>query len=581
VSDPTSDGSPSVPAGIKGSFFSPEDARRSAIIMGLICFIAFFLRLGANGLFDLDEALYANAAREMVLRGDYVSPTVNGAFFFEKPPFVYWCSALCFHLIGINEFAARLPSAIASTLLSFLIFRFGSRHFGLRAGFLAGAFFALSPIVLGAGRQLTTDAMLDLWIAIALISFFSAATSADAKGKRWYYGFWGACAIGVLTKGAPGIILPLAVVLIYVVISEGFQIRAVFSRLWETKPLAGIALFLLISVPWHVAAWRANGDPFYQEYILRQHLQRFRGGDEAHKLPFWFYIPAFLLGFFPWSLFAVPALAERARKRRAEDIGRARLFLKIWCGVVFVVFSVSGSKLVSYILPMYPATALLAGDWCARAASGERRKAVTGGGIFALALTGVMFLAVQFHGPLIRLIEAVSHQPARVNSIPAEMLTLAGHLFGAGVVAMVAFTVLASRRRIDAAFNVLIAGMAAFVLIAVLEGLPAIDRQFSAPVRDAALRAGTLAVPGKLFGVFIGEPRRPSVFFYLPQALVARQSSRSNVLETTDPRKIGDFIRGPRPQIILTDAKRALFVERETNSRIVFTSGQWTVFQVN
>src|SRR5258708_21001626 len=106
---------------------------RVGLLLGAICFIAFFLRLGANGLFDLDEALYANAAREMVLRGDYVSPTVNGAFFFEKPPFIYWCAALCFHVVGINELGARLPEAIASAVVAFIIFRFGTRIFGIRA----------------------------------------------------------------------------------------------------------------------------------------------------------------------------------------------------------------------------------------------------------------------------------------------------------------------------------------------------------------------------------------------------------------------------------------------------------------
>src|SRR5258708_10531273 len=149
------------------------------LLLGAICFIAFYLRLGANGLFDLDEALSANAAREMVLHRDYVSPTVNGAFFFEKPPFIYWCAAVFFHIVGINELGARLPAAIASTLLAFLIFKFGSRIFGMRAGFLAGAFFGLSPIVLGAGRQLTTDAMLALWISCALISYFKAASSTE------------------------------------------------------------------------------------------------------------------------------------------------------------------------------------------------------------------------------------------------------------------------------------------------------------------------------------------------------------------------------------------------------------------
>src|SRR5439155_1655385 len=106
-------------------------------------------------------------------------------------------------------------------------------------------------------------------------------------------------------------------------------------------------------------------------------LQRFRGGDEVHKLPFWFYIPAFLLGFFPWSVFAIPALLERDQSNRPSTAVNARLFLKVWFAVVFIAFSISGSKLVSYILPMYPAAALLVGDWCARAANDQAKRKIT------------------------------------------------------------------------------------------------------------------------------------------------------------------------------------------------------------
>ena len=625
MTQPPNENSPPIP-------HASNEGRRFALILAFICAAAFFLRLGANGLFDLDEALYANAAREMVLRGDYVSPRVNGALFFEKPPFIYWCAALFFRGLGVSELAARLPSALASTATAFLIFTFGNRRFGVRAGFLAGAFFALSPIVLGAGRQLTTDATLTFWITSALLCFFTAHYSQTSNAKRWYYGFWASCGFGVLTKGAPGFVLPAFIVIAYLCLLEKFHLRPIVGRLVDMKPLAGIGLFLAISVPWLLAAWRTNGEPFYQEYILRQHLQRFRGGDEAHRLPFWFYIPGFVLGFFPWSMFAIPAVFERwsrtgPNSRSLQDEGQlvlpsstttsptadVRLLLKVWFWVVFIVFSASGSKLISYVLPLYPAAALLAGDWCARAVQvcGKRRSLVIGG-ICALGLTAVVFLAVTFYGPLIRLIEAVSHQPARVDSVPAEFLALAQNLFGVGAAATGLFVgmVLFGGRRAKAdssqrqlgmtesvpvevaesgrvgmpvysALCVLVAGMFVFVLVAVLEGLPVIDSQFSAPLREACARGAALLRPGEQLGVFIGEPRRPSVFFYLPEDLIAPRGGASHVVETTDDVKIAEIIQAAGHKVIISDAKRTSLVESMPRCRAVFRAGPWTVLETD
>src|SRR5439155_1159727 len=148
--------------------------RRDLLLLAALCGLCFFWRLGSYGLFDLDEGLYVAAAREMRLTGDLVTPRVNGEPFFEKPPLVYWSAALMFRLFGVSELTARLPAALATTGLVFLVYVFGRRFFGRPSGLLAAAFFALSPLVLGAARELTTDAMLDLWIACALFAYFLA-----------------------------------------------------------------------------------------------------------------------------------------------------------------------------------------------------------------------------------------------------------------------------------------------------------------------------------------------------------------------------------------------------------------------
>jgi 4-amino-4-deoxy-L-arabinose transferase-like glycosyltransferase len=553
----------------------PEETRalcvhsRTVWLLALLCLFVFFWRLGGNGLFDLDEALYAVSAREMRLSGDYVTPRINGELFFEKPPMVYWAAAAMFAAFGVNEFAARLPAALSSAILTGMIFWFGGRQFGRRAGFLAAAFFTLSPLVLGAARQLTMDALLDLWIAFALFCFFMGR---DTGRAGWYYGFWAACGLGVLTKGAPGLIFPVGIALLFLAFSERFQLRGMLRGIAAARPLHGLLLFSLIVLPWHLAAWRANGDAFVQEYIVRQHIERFRGGDEAHRAPFWFYLPGFLVGFFPWSVLIPAALFGRLPKtsppspepQSLSDSGlsadnQARLLLKIWFAVIFLFFSASGSKLISYILPMYAAAALLAGDWCSRVMERQnaRRGLLVGaGGGMAIAL--LCYLAVVFHHPVIRLIERISGQSARVESVPPAFLELAAHLFGAGALATGLFFVLLLFRRVKAAFGGLLAGMTLFVGVAIVEGLPIIDGFFMRPLHTLTRQAGQEALQGVPLALYIGPPRRPSVYFYLPDALMqARSRETRRVQEYLHSSDVDRFLAQTRPAIILTDEKRA------------------------
>jgi 4-amino-4-deoxy-L-arabinose transferase-like glycosyltransferase len=560
-------------------------------VLALLCLFVFFWRLGGNGLFDLDEALYVACAREMRLSGDYVTPRINGERFFEKPPLVYWAAAAMFAALGVNEFAARLPAALSSALLTGLIFWFGGRQLGRRAGFLAAAFFALSPLVLGAARQLTMDALLDLWIALALLCFFMGR---DTGRAGWYYGFWAACGLGVLTKGAPGLIFPVGIALLWIAFLERFQIRGLRRGILAARPLSGLLLFLIIVLPWHLAAWHANGDAFVQEYIVRQHLQRFRGGDEAHRAPFWFYLPGFLVGFFPWSVFIPAPLFGRLpqaspdppESENRSDSGlsadnRARLLLKIWFAVIFLFFSASGSKLISYILPMYAAAALLAGDWCSRVIERQsaRRGLLAGaGGGMAIAL--LCYLAVVFHQPVIRLVERVSGQSARIESVPPAFVELAAHLFGAGALATGLFFVLLLLRRALAAFGGLLAGMTLFVGVAVVEGLPVIDGFFMRPLHTLTRQAGQEALQGVPLAFYVGPPRRPSVYFYLPDALLqARSRETRRVQEYLNRSDVDRFLTHNRPALILTDEKRAARLLAQPSIHILARQDRWLLLR--
>lgn len=564
---------------------------RSALILVLLCGFVYLWGLGSYGLFDLDEGLYVQAAREMHLRGDFVTPRVNGEPFFEKPPLAYWAAAGLFGLFGESEFTARLPAALASSALCLLVYGFGRRFFGEKAGMLAGLAFVLSPLVFGAARQLTMDALLDLWIALALFAFFRASVAEDVAGRRLYYGFWAACALGVLTKGAPGLLFPAGIGFLLLGFRERWAWRRVLAAVGETKPLSGFMLFLVIAVPWHVLAYRLSGDAFWGEYIIRQHVARFRGGDTSHLAPFWFYLPVLLLGFFPWSLWLPLAFRREPAPSPAPAptegaAANARLLLRIWCVFVFVFFSVSGSKLVSYILPLFAAAALLTGDVCARRTEANHGETLRRGAFLAFSLALLLFLILLFREPVIAGIEALTHRPVRMDQVPAGMLAWATHLLGAVTLGTGAFVLVLVWRK-QTRWELLATGMVAFFGVAIFEGFSLVDRAFSAPLQSLTQQAGQRAADRAHFAFFVGPPRRPSALFGLPDSWFTPPTPGSvtcvpEIADTApgEPNPPLDaFLARPRPLLLLTDRCRADSLRREAGAELVAEAGAWRLLR--
>lgn len=551
-----------------------------------ICGLAFFWRLGGNGLFDLDEGLYAAAAREMYLHRDFVTPRVNGEAFLEKPPFAYWAAAGMMSLFGVNEFAARLPSALATTATVFLLFWFGLHYFGMRAGGLAACSYALSPLVLGEARQLTTDALLTLFITAAVFCFFQGYTAQTSAGRRWFYGFWAASGLAVLTKGVVGLLLPVLVAVVFLLFAERFRWREIARAAAGACPLGGLLLFLTITLPWHLAAWLAEGDLFWNVYVIQQHVGRFRGGDIAHRAPFWFFLPAFLVGFFPWSVFVPAALCmphdrELSGNPPENATRKARLLLVVWAIVVFVFFSASGSKLVSYILPMYPAAALLVGNWCAWVIDQKEGRAALLTASGAAFLTGLLlFGVVYFHEVIIRLIEQQTHRPVPTDQVTPAMLRWAIHQFGAAALATGAlflFLLLDWRR---AAFTAAIAGMVVFVGVAVMEGLPVVNAAFCAPLQSLATQAGRESASGIPVALYIGSPRRPSVLFYLPDHFFLHKPERGpSVPELANDAEVKQFLATHRPALLLTTEHRAAGLLQDPSIHILASRKGWMLLR--
>ena len=536
-----------------------------AIGLLVTCTMVFFWKLGSNGLWDLDEALYANCARTIYLTHDYVTPRINGVAFYEKPPLVYWLAAVSFKITGMNEWGVRFPSAMASLILTLLIWRVGTHRFGDRAGYIAAFSFALCPLVFGSARQLTTDATLNICISSALFSYWKVR----AGGRIWWaYCFWLFCALGVLAKGAPGLAFPVIIATTHLLISEKGRWRSVLHGIWSMHPLTGLALFTVVALPWHIAAYQANGRPFWDEYIIRQHIGRFHGGDTAHRAPFWFYFPGLLLGFFPWSFLLPAAMMDRTPISHSND----RLLLLIWIIVVFAAFSASGSKLISYILPLYPAAALLLGDWLSRRMDDglERRSLIVGTAV-ALVIAVILMLISIFHDPLLHLIAERTHRSVNLGSVPiADLFGWITRLIGSAVLGTAVALILFVKKKPDKAAICLGLGMVAFMFVAIGEGLPLLNRTIISPVQALVGEGGKLANQNyQPFILMAGPPRRPSLLFYLP----ANYYGATEQIGTINP----SDLKLSSPTYILTDKNKAQPLLLSSGVHLIDSKGGWAL----
>lgn len=549
-----------------------------ALALVLLTGLSCFWHLGGCGILDLDEGLYAEAAREMALTGDAVVPRLNGAPFYEKPPLAYWAAAISIRLFGRTEAAARLPSALATALTAWLLVWWGGRRLGRRAGLLAGAFYLSSPLVIGPARLLTTDAALCLWIAVAMVAAYEALERAPGV-RTWAVVFGSACGLGVLAKGLPGIVFPAGTAALWCWFVEGRRTRAALARLGPLLRLGPALAFLLVAAPWHVLAYRASGEVFWGEYIVRQHLGRFRGGDTSHLAPFWFYVPVFFAGFFPWSLCAPAAFLRALRAKLPDGQGRLMTFLGLWALLVFLAFSASGSKLVSYILPMAAPTALVVGWWWARALDepGAVRGTAAAAALTAAAVAGALFAVLALHGPIIAAIERHTHKPVALDAGALSLIALGEALFGVASAAMVASFGLALARFLRGALAVQIAGMAAFVAVAVGVGVPGLARTFTAPLHSMVALAAREADGGSLL-LNVGAPRRPSMLYYLPDPwLTAAARARRRLTEDGSVEGAQAYFASHPNGVAVMPLERAERFVAGGDVRIVARSAQWAV----
>lgn len=354
---------------------------QSAVVVG-VCLFLFFFGLGAFGLVGADEPRYAQIAREMLTRHDWVVPTLNGSPWLEKPVLLYWKMMGSYKIFGVEDWAARLPAAFHATGLVLVMFFF-MRRFRSGSELDAALITASTAGMIGFARAASTDMLLSATLCVALLAWWAWH---QTDRKLWLAAFYALVAAGALAKGPVAPALAVLVVGIYAFVRRDSKI---FLRsLW----LPGFALFFLIALPWYLAVERKVPE-FFRVFFLEHNLARFSTNLYQHSQPFWYYIPVFLLATLPWTVFTLPALVDSAlafwkelRSNRSEitpeatapgvaisgvtQVGATHddlpVFFFVWIVVTILFFSISRSKLPGYILPAIPPAAVLTADYLHR-----------------------------------------------------------------------------------------------------------------------------------------------------------------------------------------------------------------------
>ncbi len=342
--------------------------RTDAILLLGFCGFLFFFGLGSFGLVGADEPRYAQIAREMLGRHDWITPVLNGQPWLEKPALYYWEAMISYSLFGVSDWAARVPSALDATLMVVAIYLFLRRF---RPGSeIDGALMTAScAATIGFARAASTDMPLTAMFTLALLCWYAWHQS----GRRGYLAaFYAFAALGTLAKG------PIAPFLAAVIIVAFAASQRNWRIVWRTLWLPGIAVFLAVALPWYVLVQLRNPE-FARVFLWQHNLARFGSNLYHHSQPFWYYIPTMALSLMPWLLFGGLAKAEAARAawasrgRDSNPEDSWNIFLLLWLVLPVVFFSLSQSKLPGYILPAVPAVPLLLADYLRRHSQNEDR----------------------------------------------------------------------------------------------------------------------------------------------------------------------------------------------------------------
>jgi 4-amino-4-deoxy-L-arabinose transferase-like glycosyltransferase len=512
----------------------------------LIGWIAFGWNLGNIGLIDETEPLFAEASRQMFVTGDWITPFFNGDTRFDKPALIYWCQAIAYYIIGVNEWAVRLPSAIAAfalvCLAFYTVYWYLTKQDELEQvsrptrryliSFIAAALMALNPETIIWARTGVSDMLLTGCIASALLCFFLGyAGKEGSKGARgekitnalfpnkWYLAFYVLIAGAILTKGPVGIVLPGIIVgafLLYV-----GKVREVFR---EMRLLVGILIIIGLSVPWYaLVIWR-NGWNYINSFFGYHNLERFTEVVNGHSAPWYFYFIVVLLGFAPCSVYLPASIIrlkfwQRSHWRSVERFQQFGLFAWFWFASIFSFFCIAVTKLPSYVLPLMPAAAILVAlfwnDYFTDTEIPVSTSTTPRISLSLLRVSGwvnVVFLSV-LSTALFNITQILGTDPAISNF--HELIQKSGLPVIAGLIWLVCAVLVAAlllSRRWNHIISINLIGFVAFLIFVLSPASFFIDRERQLPLRELSAVILEAKEPNEEL-IMLGF-KKPSVVFY-------------------------------------------------------------------
>ena len=511
---------------------------QTTLLFFLAVFISFF-KTGSFLLFDVDEAVFSEATREMLHTGDLITPTFNFEPRYDKPILFYWLMYLSFLFFGITEFAARLPSALMGVALVGIVFYLVRRISGFDNALWSAIICMVNLEYFIYTHSAVTDMTLTFFITASMFSFLLSVLE---RKRMWIILFWCSSALAVLTKGAVGVVFPVGCAIVYLFLTGNM------AFLKDLLRPTYIGLFFLISMPWYLLQLYINGWEFFEAFVIKHHIKRYTGVISSHGGPVYYFIPVLVIGFFPWIAF-LPEGIVRTLRRIPRDTPQAHLlfFSTIWFLFIFIFFSFSRTKLPNYILPLFPAISILTAHTIRWYIHGEFTSRYSLYGLMVLsALLGVVLSSIPFMGidMEIRFPDAFFYMLGLIFFIMAVLSFLALKGPVPSITGMVGMTVL-------------------LLIFVRTYGLPPVNIYLQKTLYEYATYSGGLE-RSHILATY--ELNKPSIAFYSRKKI--KRIERSNLDE------LKELVRKERV-IVITRVDRYEDLKDIQDFRIIHTDGRY------
>lgn len=525
-----------------------------------LVWLAFLWNLGSTGLVDETEPLFAEAARQMTVTGDWITPYFNGETRFDKPILIYWCMAVFYQWIGVNEWAVRLPSALSAIALTGLGF-YTLRYFGFASptaansetknsqrqlwlsAWLGAALMAINLETMVWGRTGVSDMLLSSCMGMALFCFFLGYAEEGKRKKQrgkskeekfnyvkslfliangWYLAFYIFLSLAVLTKGPVGFVL-LGLIIVTFLFYVG-KFKEVFG---EMGAIAGGFIFLLLTCPWYILVILKNGQDYINSFFGYHNFDRFTEVVNGHTEPWYFYFLVLLVGFIPWSVYLPLAIARLRFWRRSFWCKQSRsaqlgLFAFFWFIVVFVFFTIAVTKLPSYILPLFPAASILVALLWSEEITAPSSQNLTEIDRPKKKKNYSLFISIIFNILLLIILAVtIAYSPNLVGYDPAapnlsEVLARSGLPWRGGIIwgvtALALIYLIKVRYRWQWIIAVNLAGFFAFIIFVTTPAFFLVDKYRQLPLRELSTLIDRVQKPDEQL-LMVGF-KKPSIVFY-------------------------------------------------------------------